>query len=391
MIPVVGGVISQFAGPIVAGISKLFGGVSAAEKQARAEVQAFEQQLASTLTVTQQLEAGGKQWAMTTIAIRDAFVATGRSAEEAEQVTLRLWDTKHPDAYKGAIEEINAVLNEQAADQQRAKQLIDEYGISIEQLGPKFRAQQLGEQAKGLMTDFRLMVDVLGIEAPTAMTLMSEKMNAFVQEAIKGSVEIPANMEPMLQQMADMGLLTDESGTKITDLKSAGITFAETFSQGVDRIVAKFDELMTRLEMIPKTMAQIPTSRDVDINLNARWNIPPMPSYGAQGGLVGPRGIQYFPTGGTVLPFAPRGSDTVPAMLTPGEGVLSRGDMSALGGPGGFRTFRRSLHGGGGGGDSAVLGALLASQQRTARYMSTDFKNDIARAIRDEVQKARVS
>ena len=34
-------------------------------------------------------------------------------------------------------------------------------------------------------------------------------------------------------------------------------------------------------------------------------------------------GVQYMADGGTVLPFTPNGSDTVPAMLTPGEQVLS--------------------------------------------------------------------
>jgi hypothetical protein len=60
-------------------------------------------------------------------------------------------------------------------------------------------------------------------------------------------------------------------------------------------------------------------------------NLPPIPgatagtpSYGATGGLVTPQGIQRLAGGGRVLPFyAARGTDTVPAMLTPGEQVLS--------------------------------------------------------------------
>lgn len=398
MIPVVGGVISQFAGPIVAGVTKLFGGVSAAEKQARADVQQFEAQLASTLTTTQKTEAAGRSWAMTTIAIRDAYLAAGHTAAEAEQVTLRLWDTKNPQAYKGAIEEINAVMKEQSDDQARAKELIDEYGIAIDQLGPKWRAQQLNDQAKTLMNDFRLMVDVLGVDAPQAMELMAGKMSQFVQDSVKASTEIPANMQPMLQQMADMGLLTDENGNKITDLKDYGVTFAETFGQGVDRIVAKFDELIARLGGAADGINDIPDQKNIDVNYNVHWNVPPMPqpneaiTYGATGGVVGNHGVQYFPTGGVVLPFAPRGTDTVPAMLTPGEGVLSRNDMMALGGPGGFRAFRRMLHmGGGGNNGEAILSSLLASQERTSRYMQVDFKNDLARAVRDELQKARVA
>jgi hypothetical protein len=49
------------------------------------------------------------------------------------------------------------------------------------------------------------------------------------------------------------------------------------------------------------------------------------------GGYVGAHGVQYLATGGKVLGFVPRGTDTVPTMLTPGEGVLSRRGMQALG------------------------------------------------------------
>lgn len=42
------------------------------------------------------------------------------------------------------------------------------------------------------------------------------------------------------------------------------------------------------------------------------------------------RNIQYFASGGTVLPFLRRGSDTVPAMLTPGEVVLNRRQQEEL-------------------------------------------------------------
>lgn len=45
--------------------------------------------------------------------------------------------------------------------------------------------------------------------------------------------------------------------------------------------------------------------------------------YGSTGGYVTSRGIQHFAGGGRVLPFWSRGSDTVPAMLTPGEMVLT--------------------------------------------------------------------
>jgi hypothetical protein len=53
------------------------------------------------------------------------------------------------------------------------------------------------------------------------------------------------------------------------------------------------------------------------------WPEPPkFPEYAAQGGVVVSSGVQFLAKGGKTG-FTPRGSDTIPAMLTPGERVLS--------------------------------------------------------------------
>lgn len=62
---------------------------------------------------------------------------------------------------------------------------------------------------------------------------------------------------------------------------------------------------------------------------------------GFTGGLVTARGImQYLGNGGNVLPFIPKGTDTVPAMLTPGERVLSIQENSRYEGRGGPSSVR---------------------------------------------------
>ncbi len=53
---------------------------------------------------------------------------------------------------------------------------------------------------------------------------------------------------------------------------------------------------------------------------------------GATGGVVTPDGIQHFEGGGRVLPFLAQGTDTVPAMLTPGEWVLNRDQQREIAG-----------------------------------------------------------
>jgi predicted nucleic acid-binding Zn-ribbon protein len=59
------------------------------------------------------------------------------------------------------------------------------------------------------------------------------------------------------------------------------------------------------------------------------------PDYASTGGLVTAEGIQHFRRGGRVLPWRSRGTDTVPAMLTPGEIVATPAQWRAQGNRGG--------------------------------------------------------
>lgn len=106
----------------------------------------------------------------------------------------------------------------------------------------------------------------------------------------------------------------DDAMTAINDRIAQG---AGTAANAVDDVTKNIDELN-------RAVAQIPTNPYSD------WNVPggvTDASYGSSGGMVTASGIQHFSHGGRVLPF--RGMDTVPAMLTPGEMVLTRAQQQA--------------------------------------------------------------
>jgi len=128
MIPGVGPWLQAFSGPIVEGLTKLakkakdilsgiFGGPSGTELEQRSLVAAFEKDLANGLTATQKLEAGGEAWKETVIRVRDAYLAQGRTAAEAEADVKRLWESSKQGAgaTAAAIAEIKRKM-EQAAD-----------------------------------------------------------------------------------------------------------------------------------------------------------------------------------------------------------------------------------------------------------------------------------
>jgi hypothetical protein len=240
-------------------IKGLFGGPSQKELEGRAVVKQFEDQLIASLTATQLLTAGTERWEKVVLAVQDAYLATGRSAEDAGRDVKALWDSskKGAEAAKAAAEQINAVLEEQHADQERLTAAIQKYGFTIEQLGPAFRSQQLNEQAKDLIEDWRVLVNS-GINLTLVNEKMAESINTYLTTAIKTGTEVPNAFKPILQTLIDQGLLLDENGTAITDLGKSGVTFAETMTQGFDRVVLKLEELIKKLQGTGTAIDNIP-------------------------------------------------------------------------------------------------------------------------------------
>lgn len=92
----------------------IFGGPSGAELAGRQAVADFEAELAGVLTSQQKAEAGGEAWKETVIAIRDAYLAMGRTEEEALADAKRLWESSKDGAEASArvIEEIRRKMQE---------------------------------------------------------------------------------------------------------------------------------------------------------------------------------------------------------------------------------------------------------------------------------------
>ena len=120
MIPGIGGFVSAFAGPIIEMFSTLigkakeffrtlFGGPSQGERNDRSLVQTFEDDLIAALSAGQQAEAGGERWKQVVIAVRDAYLAAGLSAADAERDVARLWESSREGGEESwrVIDEIN--------------------------------------------------------------------------------------------------------------------------------------------------------------------------------------------------------------------------------------------------------------------------------------------
>lgn len=247
--------IGALIGPAIEGLKKLFGGPSQEELDARAAYAAWQEtiieQFDQMATGAQKNEAAGEEWKKVNILVRDAYIEVGKTGEQAmTDIGIALDATHHSaDEVQAAVGRINDVLEEQKAH----TQLVDEsmrtlddtvkkYGFTIEELGPALQRQNLDKQAQELYQDFQVLI-AAGIEVGTVTTRMSDSINEYVANALRTGTEVPAAMQPMIEKMIEMGLLTDANGNKITTLEGSGITFSESMTQGFTKVVSAVERL----------------------------------------------------------------------------------------------------------------------------------------------------
>jgi hypothetical protein len=250
----------------------------------------------------------------------------------------------NPEQAKAVIEEINKALAGQDAWMGRLPGLIEKYGLSWEQAGQQAKQAKLDEIARGLIQDFADLSKA-GFDVTTITQGMSGAINDYVQQAMRTGTEVPAAMKPLLEKMVDLGLLTDSAGNKMDDL--SGLTFATTLTEGFKSVVDAIGELTRALtgglggalDELGRKRVVIPVEFDVD-------DVPDYgsPATAATGGIVGFGKILPFGRGGMV-PFRAMGTDTVPAMLTPGEIVLNAAQQRSLAGSMGDHGLGRELAG----------------------------------------------
>lgn len=215
----------------------------------------------------------------------------------------------------------------------KMQEVADKYKISIESLGPAFQQQRLSDMAQQIIDDFTLL-NKGGTDTGTILSGMSPKISDLVNQSIRYGTEIPANMKPWIENLIQAGLLTDANGNKITDLTNMKFgapvaTEYEKIQTSIKELITKMGDLIGKIGEMTARIDEMTRPRTIDIGFNVapEPDLSGVPGYTedrSMGGLIGRP--KYLAAGG----FVPRGTDTVPAMLTPGEGVLRRDAVSRL-------------------------------------------------------------
>lgn len=273
IIPGLGTMLGSMVGPLIGKLGgffkDIFGGPSKLELEGRETAQHFMDGVRGTLSESQKqrarLEAaasgGSRAWYESAIAIQEVYAATGRTAEQALADFGRLLDATKSGAaaVQLEIDNISAAFREQEEDANRLQEAIQRYGFTLEELGPSNVLRELNEQSKNLIEDWRVLVQS-GIDVSLVNERMTGAVNEYLAAALRTGTEVPFAMRPILEMMASQGLLTDAAGNKIDDLGAAGITFAETMTQGFDRVVLKLQQLIDGLQAAGTLISDLPES-----------------------------------------------------------------------------------------------------------------------------------
>jgi len=205
----------------------------------------------------------------------------------------------------------------------------EEFGVSVDGLGPAFRQQGINAEAKKIIDGFELMAKAGG-DVGGILFGMKDEIGELVGESIKMGTTIPANMKPWIEELHRTGQLTDENGDKIADLSQ--IKFGDPIKTEFEMISSAIKELIDKIGSLIDAIAAIPTQKDITVTTHHQQTGTPSTGLEGGGGFDGSVGeLPHFSTGtlgrlGSFWGQFPAGGmaamlDGVEAVVTPQQSV----------------------------------------------------------------------
>lgn len=182
-----------------------------------------------------------------------------------------------------------------------------------------------------------------------ALLPMQGYLHQAADEAVKLGIPLDDNTQLLIDQSIELGIWKDQG-------KSATDTMIDSMNKLVDSV----QSLVDVMNSIPRDLTI--TTHHVDVSDGQA-------AAGHAGG-----GVIYAAQGANILPFTPRGSDTVAAMLTPGERVLTVSQNQQY-------TNREPQQ------NQAELIAEMRAARVDAARREVLAERRLARIVRDETQK----
>jgi hypothetical protein len=309
------------------------------------------------LSAQQRMEAGGASWKETVIGVRDAYLAMGLSASDAERDVKAIWDSSRegPNASAAAIAKVNDVM-------EAAKKKAAELGT----------AQVDAQKAIQDASDARMKVLTGQLqELQSKRDSLAQAIAAEAPEEVMGVIETGMR--------AQLGVLDDQIKEQNRKIQEESDAAAKAMQEAIDGVQFAEKEVIIRGRFIPPS----------GISGYGGSNETPEPTNTAHtGGFVTLSGISRFHRGtSNVLGFPTNGlrAGEVPAILQTHEAVLNRTATRNLG-PETIRALNAGAVVDGASGPQAQISALEEEQaaiRRQLERMNIYLTQQLARDMAD--------
>lgn len=294
----------------------------------------------------------------------EEFSAIKAKAEELGISMEKVFSAKKVEDFQKALKGVTDQIAEQEAESNKVHDAMERWGLTIDEMGPKFKQTEMDKAAKGFTEDFYTLVNA-GADVNKVIEKMGPEIGKFVHSSIEMGTQVPLEMKKIIEKMIEQGTLLDKNGEKFTDISQ--IPFAENLNSQFSSLIGKLDALISKVFGLGDAFD---SAADKGRGLND--SLPDDGGSGGgdqtnvfRGGVIAGRGkVLHFQKGG----FVPRGTDSVPAMLTPGEMVLARDQVKAMTRGGRASSVTVNLH----------IGGYLDSPK---------VQRDIARVVTDAIDR----
>lgn len=264
-----------------------------------------------------------KQFEPIITAFQKQLQATGFSGGAAFDTILQSTDLLKDAVAGPALQSIQSIQQVLAGLANTGGLDAETFSGLTDQIGATFRS--LVEQGKDGNQILKLM-------APSLQTIFElQQRTGFAVDETTANLIAQARAQGLVGDQFKSAEERQVDGlTKIADILAAiatafGVTLPDSAKSGANKVNDALDDI-----------------HPPDITIDIGFNVDKFPEFppgtfdpgdintGATGGRVTQSGIQHFASGGRVLPFLRHGSDTVPAMLTPGEIILNAAQQKNL-------------------------------------------------------------
>lgn len=260
ILPGIGSAIGALTGPLISKIGgffkRLFGGGEKKEvqKQLNAFFAAFE---------------GGLE-------------GLKKKAAEAGISLDRLLHAKKVKDFQAAMKDVLVQLAEWQAKQARIQELIDKYGFTIDQLGPKWKAQKQEEAVRALREEYQLLIEA-GIDRDLVLQKLAQSENFLTAESNKRMEELKAQLDELEDRRERLHeSIAQQTPEAITDaIRAAQQAELAALDKQIEEHRQKIDEEAKRAA---RALEEALGLVKVDpVRVPIEWNIPPFPGFSDEG------------------------------------------------------------------------------------------------------------